>query len=68
MIVVADIEDSLETLFDKLSKKTVAELNGRHVRPGWVKYEWNNTVWNLDDGTPPEPRSNFQLTPTLGSL
>lgn len=46
-----DPEDSLETLFDKLSKKTVSELNGRHVRPGWVKYEWNSTVWNMDDGT-----------------
>ncbi|KAI0362429.1 hypothetical protein OH77DRAFT_1416685 [Trametes cingulata] len=48
-IIYSALEDSLQTLFDKLSKKTVAELNGRHVRPGWVKYEWNNTVWNLDD-------------------
>ncbi|KAI0647340.1 hypothetical protein C8Q79DRAFT_908345 [Trametes meyenii] len=50
-ILYSDTEDSLETLFDKLSKKTVVELNGRHVRPGWVKYEWNGTVWNLDDAS-----------------
>lgn len=50
-ILYADAEDSLETLFAKLSKKTLAELNGRHVRSGWVKYEWNSIVWNLDDAS-----------------
>ncbi|GBE82133.1 hypothetical protein BKA93DRAFT_779169 [Sparassis latifolia] len=47
--IVHSNDDSLETLFDRLSRKTVAEFHGQRVRPGWVKYSWNNTVWNLDD-------------------
>ncbi|OBZ69081.1 hypothetical protein A0H81_10747 [Grifola frondosa] len=48
-ILHSNTEDTLQTLFEKLSKKTVAEFNGRHVRSGWVKYAWNDSIWNLDD-------------------
>lgn len=47
--IVHSSDDTLETLFDRLSRKTIAEFNGRRVRPGWVKYSWNSTIWNLDD-------------------
>ncbi|KAI0318928.1 hypothetical protein OF83DRAFT_878109 [Amylostereum chailletii] len=42
-------EDSLLSLFDKLSRKQATEFYGRRVGAGWLKYEWNGTVWNLDD-------------------
>ena len=46
----ADTEDSLETLYDKLTRKLLTEYNGQFVGPGWVKYSWNDSTWNLDDG------------------
>lgn len=45
-----DTEDTLLTLFDKISKKSHAEFHGRRVKSGWVKYSWNDSIWNLDDG------------------
>lgn len=45
-----DTDDTLQTLFDKLSKKTIAEFRGQRVKAGWVKYSWNGSIWNLDDG------------------
>lgn len=45
-----DTEDTLDTLYSKLSKKAAAELRGGPVRPGCLKYDWNDTVWNMDDG------------------
>lgn len=43
-------EDSLEHLFDKLSRKSHTDFHGQRVGPGWIKYHWNDTFWNLDDG------------------
>ena len=43
--------DTLTSLFDKLSRKSNTEFHGKRVGPGWLKYEWNTSVWNLDDGT-----------------
>ncbi|KAI0748540.1 hypothetical protein C8Q80DRAFT_1172347 [Daedaleopsis nitida] len=48
-IIFSDSDDTIDNLHEKLSKKAYNELHGEYVRPGWVKYEWNNTVWNLDD-------------------
>lgn len=45
-----DTDDTLQTLFDKLSKKTASEFNGQRVKSGWAKYSWNGSIWNLDDG------------------
>jgi hypothetical protein len=45
-------------LFDKLSRKRNTEFYGKRVGPGWLKYEWSGSVWNLDDGT-------FQIPPSL---
>jgi len=44
-------QDTLQSLFAKLEKKHYAgELSEEHsVGPGWLKYEWNDSVWNLDD-------------------
>ena len=50
-----DAEDTLQTLYTKLSKKAGDELHGNPIRPGCVKYEWNSIVWNLDDGAYPTP-------------
>ncbi|KAH9063492.1 hypothetical protein EDB87DRAFT_1604029 [Lactarius vividus] len=41
--------DTLTLLFDKLSRKNNTEFHGKRVGPGWLKYEWNGSVWNLDD-------------------
>lgn len=47
-------EETLQALYSKLDSKlaSVQELGSgdEPVGPGWVKYEWDNTVWNLDDG------------------
>jgi hypothetical protein len=39
----------LTVLFDKLSRKKNTEFYGKRVGPGWLKYEWSGSVWNLDD-------------------
>ena len=51
--ILLDAEDTLQTLYTKLSKKAGDELHGNPIRPGCVKYEWNSIVWNLDDGACP---------------
>ncbi|RDX56496.1 hypothetical protein OH76DRAFT_392061 [Lentinus brumalis] len=48
-IIYSDSEDTLDTLYSKLSKKAVSELRGGPVHASCLKYEWNDTVWNLDD-------------------
>ncbi|KAL4254040.1 hypothetical protein ABKN59_002522 [Abortiporus biennis] len=48
-IVSNNAEDSLLMLFDKISKKAHTEFKGKRVRSGWVKYSWNDAIWNLDD-------------------
>ncbi|KAH9843184.1 uncharacterized protein C8Q71DRAFT_853670 [Rhodofomes roseus] len=47
--IVHTNDDTLENLFEKLTTKTLVEFTGRRVRPGWVKYSWNDSIWNLDD-------------------
>lgn len=47
--IVPSNEDTLDSIFERLSNKTVSEFRGREVRPGWLKYSWNGTIWNLDD-------------------
>jgi len=42
-------QDTLESLFHKLTRKIHAGSKGDIVGPGWLKYEWNDNVWNLDD-------------------
>ena len=37
----------------KLTRKANAESTSHYrcrVGPGWLKYEYNGSVWNLDDG------------------
>ncbi|KAI0273571.1 hypothetical protein BC834DRAFT_854427 [Gloeopeniophorella convolvens] len=41
--------ESITSLFDKLSRKKNTDFSGKRVGPGWLKYEWNGSVWNLDD-------------------
>lgn len=43
-------QESLLALYDKLSRKEHTDYEGQRVGPGWLKYEFNGTVWNLDDG------------------
>ncbi|KAJ6630593.1 hypothetical protein B0H10DRAFT_1773980 [Mycena sp. CBHHK59/15] len=42
-------QDSLEDLFDKLSRKSNTGYTGQRIGPGWLKYEFNHAIWNLDD-------------------
>ncbi|KII89154.1 hypothetical protein PLICRDRAFT_139438 [Plicaturopsis crispa FD-325 SS-3] len=42
-------EDSLQDLFDKLSRKSHTDYHGQRVGPGWLKYQSNDAIWNLDD-------------------
>ncbi|THH20978.1 hypothetical protein EUX98_g8475 [Antrodiella citrinella] len=48
-VVFSNSDDTLQILFDKISKKAHAEFKGRRVKAGWVKYSWNDAIWNLDD-------------------
>jgi len=48
-IVYSNTEDTLDSLYDKLSKKINVEFQGQQVQSGWVKYSWNGSTWNLDD-------------------
>ncbi|KAJ3573784.1 hypothetical protein NP233_g2206 [Leucocoprinus birnbaumii] len=42
-------EEDLTALFDKLSKKIQTDYRGQRVGPGWLKYEYGDTTWDLDD-------------------
>jgi len=44
-------EEALEALYDKLSRKANTGYGNERVSAGWLKYEWNDNIWNLDDGT-----------------
>ncbi len=48
--VGTDSDDNLQTIYTKLTQKAFTELNGKPVRAGYVKYEWNSSFYNLDDG------------------
>ncbi|KZS88416.1 hypothetical protein SISNIDRAFT_470213 [Sistotremastrum niveocremeum HHB9708] len=50
-IVHALQEESLDGIYDKLSRKSDAATGarGERIGPGWIKYLWNGGVWNLDD-------------------
>ncbi|KAG6916608.1 hypothetical protein DXG01_006165 [Tephrocybe rancida] len=50
-IVHSFTQDTLQSLFDTLSRKAYTAYQGERVGPGWLKYEFNDSVWNLDDGT-----------------
>jgi hypothetical protein len=43
-------EDSFQSLYDNLTKKVGLEYDRAPVAAGWVKYEWNGSLWSLDDG------------------
>ncbi|KAJ8507596.1 hypothetical protein ONZ45_g10046 [Pleurotus djamor] len=48
-IVHSTTEETLQTLYDKLSRKGHTDYHGKRVGPGWLKYEFRESVWNLDD-------------------
>ncbi|KZV71840.1 hypothetical protein PENSPDRAFT_605159 [Peniophora sp. CONT] len=48
-IVHNTTQETLTELFNKLSRKHNTEFYGKRVGPGWLKYEWNDTIWSLDD-------------------
>lgn len=43
-------QDTLQSLYDKLTRKCHTEYHGARVGTGWLKYEHNESIWNLDDG------------------
>ncbi|TEB25917.1 hypothetical protein FA13DRAFT_1636768 [Coprinellus micaceus] len=42
-------QEGLDELYDKLSRKGHTERYPPRVGPGWLRYEWGGSVWNLDD-------------------
>jgi len=46
-------QESLLDLYNKLSRKASTDYYGQRVGPGWLKYEYNDAIWTLDDGQPP---------------
>jgi hypothetical protein len=52
-------EHTLTDLFDNLSRRSNTPYFGQRVGPSWLKYEWNQTVWNLDDGNAFPPILSF---------
>lgn len=42
-------QESLEDLYNKLSRKANTDYYGQRVGPGWLKYEYNDAIWSLDD-------------------
>lgn len=42
-------DDTIQQLYDKLSRKSNTGFHGKRVGPGWIKYYWNDAVWNMDD-------------------
>ncbi|KAG5721019.1 hypothetical protein E4T56_gene4835, partial [Termitomyces sp. T112] len=48
-IVHSFTQESLHSLYDTLSRKTHTSYHGERVGPGWLKYEFNDSIWNLDD-------------------
>jgi hypothetical protein len=56
-------EETLTSLFDKLSRKHNTDFYGKRVGPGWLKYEWNGTIWGLDDGSSASPDVSFEHAP-----
>jgi hypothetical protein len=64
-------QETLSTLFDRLSRKSNTGAAGARVGPGWLKYEYNGCLWNLDDDQDyaifvwRNPSSSVDSTPTL---
>ncbi|KAL5490272.1 hypothetical protein ACEPAI_5105 [Sanghuangporus weigelae] len=51
-IIHSFAQDTLQALFSKLDRKlrkTSEVADASHVGSGWIKYDWNDNVWNLDD-------------------
>ncbi|KAJ3517407.1 hypothetical protein NLJ89_g524 [Agrocybe chaxingu] len=48
-IVHSFTQETLLDLYNKLSRKAGTEYYGQRVGPGWLKYEYNDGIWNLDD-------------------
>ncbi|KAG1800040.1 hypothetical protein EV424DRAFT_437792 [Suillus variegatus] len=42
-------DDTIQQLYNKLSRKSNTGFHGNRVGPGWIKYNWGDTMWNLDD-------------------
>lgn len=48
-IVHSLTQDTLQSLYDKLTRKVHTDYHGARVGTGWLKYEHNESIWNLDD-------------------
>ncbi|KAF9484678.1 hypothetical protein BDN70DRAFT_797240 [Pholiota conissans] len=48
-IVHSLTQETLFDLYNKLSRKANTDYYGERVGPGWLKYEYNEAIWNLDD-------------------
>ncbi|KAH9484453.1 hypothetical protein JR316_0003935 [Psilocybe cubensis] len=48
-IIHSVTQETLLDLYNKLSRKAATDYYGERVGPGWLKYEYNEAIWNLDD-------------------
>ncbi|KAJ3725756.1 hypothetical protein C8R42DRAFT_659059 [Lentinula raphanica] len=49
VVVHSLTQDSLQSLYDKLTRKVHTIYNGERIGPGWLKYEFNGSIWDLED-------------------
>ncbi|KIY43503.1 hypothetical protein FISHEDRAFT_67963 [Fistulina hepatica ATCC 64428] len=42
-------QESLDSIYDQLTRKVQSLYPGDRVGPGWLRYEFNEIFWNLDD-------------------
>ncbi|KAJ3800056.1 hypothetical protein GGU11DRAFT_774796 [Lentinula aff. detonsa] len=49
VVVHSLTQDSLQSLHDKLTRKVHNIYNGERVGAGWLKYEFNGSIWDLED-------------------
>ncbi|KAJ3868370.1 hypothetical protein EV359DRAFT_32523 [Lentinula novae-zelandiae] len=49
VIVHSVTQESLQSLYDKLTHKVHISYHGERVGPGWLKYEFNGSIWDLED-------------------
>ncbi|KAG6856456.1 hypothetical protein H0H87_004316 [Tephrocybe sp. NHM501043] len=56
-IVHSFTQDTLQSLFDTLSRKAHTSYHGERVGPGWLKYEFNNSLDRSTSSPAPSTRS-----------
>ncbi|KAJ4487784.1 hypothetical protein J3R30DRAFT_3280367 [Lentinula aciculospora] len=49
VVVHSITQESLQSLYDKLTRKVHSSYHSERVGLGWLKYEFNGSIWDLED-------------------